>query len=187
MEIIPTRIPDVLLIKPKVFADHRGFFLESYNRQRFAEQTGTDVDFVQDNHSQSKQHTLRGLHYQIHQAQGKLIRVVQGAIFDVAVDIRKDSATFGEWIGCVLDAENKHQIWVPPGFAHGFLVLSDTAEVLYKTTDFYAPQHERCILWNDPAIGIDWPLEGVEPILSAKDQTGQRLHEAEVFEPCGLF
>ena len=180
MIITPTALSDVLLIEPKVFGDARGFFFESYNRHAFAEASGLDVDFVQDNHSRSAQGVLRGLHYQIQQPQGKLVRVVAGAVFDVAVDIRKASPTFGQWVGIELSAENKKMIWVPPGFAHGFLVLSESAEFLYKTTDYYAPSHERAIAWNDPDIGIAWPLAAA-PLLSAKDQAGRRLKEAEVF------
>ena len=180
MIITPTALPDVLLIEPKVFGDARGFFFESYNRRAFAEAAALDVDFVQDNHSRSAQGVLRGLHYQIQQPQGKLVRVVAGAVFDVAVDIRKTSPTFGQWVGIELSAENKKMVWVPPGFAHGFLVLSEVAEFLYKTTDYYAPSHERAIAWNDPDIGIAWPLAAA-PLLSAKDQAGRRLKEAEVF------
>lgn len=175
-----TSLPDVIIIEPKVFADDRGFFYESYNHQAFTEKAGITVEFVQDNHSCSKQHVLRGLHYQIQQPQGKLVRAIAGTILDVAVDIRKSSSTFGQWVSCTLSAENKRQLWVPPGFAHGFLVLSERAEVLYKTTDYYAPQHERCLLWNDPALAIDWSLTA-EPILSAKDQAGKLLESAEVF------
>ena len=173
-------IPDVVLIEPKVFGDARGFFYESFNQRAFNEATGTNYPFVQDNHSRSSQGVLRGLHYQIQQAQGKLVRVVQGAVFDVAVDIRKSSPTFGQWVGAELSADNHRQLWVPPGFAHGFVVLSDTAEFLYKTTDYYAPQHERCIAWNDPALAIDWQFAG-EPRLSAKDAQGLSLAQAEVF------
>jgi dTDP-4-dehydrorhamnose 3,5-epimerase len=180
MIITPTAVPDVLLIEPKVFGDARGFFFESYNGRAFAEASGLDVDFVQDNHSRSARGVLRGLHYQIQQPQGKLVRVVAGAVFDVAVDIRKASPTFGKWVGIELSAENKKMIWVPPGFAHGFLVLSEVAEFLYKTTDYYAPNYERSIAWNDPDIGIAWPLAG-EPLLSTKDQAGARLKDAEVF------
>ena len=180
MRFIPTTIPDVILIEPKVFADDRGFFLESYQKQRFAE-AGIPFDFVQDNHSRSQQGVLRGLHYQLQQTQGKLIRVVAGEIFDVAVDIRKSSPTFGKWVGEFLSADNKNLLWVPPGFAHGFYVTSPEAEVLYKTTDYYAPQGERSIIWNDPAIQIEWHLNGVEPILSNKDKAGTPLAEAEVF------
>ncbi|MGL5133737.1 MAG: dTDP-4-dehydrorhamnose 3,5-epimerase [Planktothrix sp.] len=181
MTITPTKIPDVFIIEPKVFGDERGFFFESFNQKNFTEKTGITSEFVQDNHSRSVQGVLRGLHYQIQQTQGKLLRVVAGEIFDVAVDMRKSSPTFGEWVGCILSAENKRQFWVPPGFAHGFLVTSDIAEVLYKTTDYYAPNYERSLLWNDPEVGIDWPLEGITPILSAKDQAGQPLKTAEFF------
>lgn len=181
MNIIPTSIPDVLIIEPKVFGDERGFFFESFNHKVFVEKTGVTSEFVQDNHSRSVKGVLRGLHYQIQQTQGKLLRVVAGDIFDVAVDMRKSSATFGQWVGCILSAENKRQFWVPPGFAHGFLVISDIAEVLYKTTDYYAPPYERSLLWNDPDVGIDWPLNGITPILSAKDQEGQPLKTAEFF------
>jgi dTDP-4-dehydrorhamnose 3,5-epimerase len=182
MNVIPTKIPEVLILEPKVFGDERGFFFESFNQKSFADQTGVTTEFVQDNHSRSRQGVLRGLHYQIEQVQGKLLRVVAGEIFDVAVDIRKDSPTFGQWVGCIISAENKRQFWVPPKFAHGFLVLSEVAEVLYKTTDYYAPQHERSILWNDPDLGIEWPLDGITPILSAKDQDGKTLKTADVFQ-----
>jgi dTDP-4-dehydrorhamnose 3,5-epimerase len=182
MQALATPVSDVVILEPRVFEDSRGFFFESFNQQRFTAAVGAEVEFVQDNHSKSAQGVLRGLHYQIQNVQGKLIRTVVGSIFDVAVDIRKSSPTFGQWTGCLLSAENKKQLWVPPGFAHGFLVLSETAEVLYKTTDYYAPQHERCILWNDPDIGIDWPLEGITPILSEKDRAGQTLAAAEVFD-----
>ncbi len=176
MKATPLAIPDVVLIEPKVFGDDRGFFYESYNRQAFKEATGLDVDFVQDNHSRSVGSVLRGLHYQLPpKAQGKLVRAVAGEVFDVAVDIRKESPTFGKWVGEVLSAENKKQLWIPPGFAHGFLVLSEVAEFLYKTTDYYAPEYERCIRWNDPAIAIDWPLRG-EPTLSGKDAKGGPLN-----------
>ncbi|MGV2828938.1 dTDP-4-dehydrorhamnose 3,5-epimerase [Myxosarcina sp. GI1(2024)] len=180
MNIIKTNIPEALIIEPRVFGDDRGFFMESFNQKTFEEQTGVKARFVQDNHSRSAKNVLRGLHYQIEQTQGKLVRVVAGAIFDVAVDIRKSSPTFGQWTGCLLTAENKRQIWVPEGFAHGFVVLSDTADCLYKTTDYYAPQHERAILWNDPEIGIDWQIEE-KPLLSAKDKAAQPLNQAEVF------
>lgn len=180
MNVITTALPEVLLIEPKVFGDDRGFFFESYNRRAFGEATGIDVDFVQDNHSRSANNVLRGLHYQIVQAQGKLVRVVAGEVFDVAVDIRRSSPNFGKWVGVNLSAANKRMLWVPPGFAHGFLVVSDAAEFLYKTTDYYAPQHERCIAWNDPDLAIDWPLTG-EPVLSGKDQLGKSLREAEVY------
>ena len=181
MNVIPTTIPDVLILEPKVFGDERGFFFESFNHKVFVEKTGITTPFVQDNHSRSMKGVLRGLHYQIEQAQGKLLRVVAGEIFDVAVDIRKSSPTFGQWAGCILTAENKRQFWVPPGFAHGFLVISDVAEVLYKTTDYYAPQYERSILWNDPDLGIDWPTEGLTPMLSKKDQAGQTFKDADLF------
>jgi len=180
MKATPLAIPDVLLIEPKVFGDARGFFYESYNQKAFEAAVGMAVDFVQDNHSRSVKGVLRGLHYQIQQAQGKLVRVVQGSVFDVAVDIRRSSPTFGQWVGAMLTEENKHQLWVPGGFAHGFLVLSDTAEFLYKTTDYYAPEHERCIAWNDPELNIDWPLD-VEPTLSLKDGQGQSLADAHVY------
>jgi dTDP-4-dehydrorhamnose 3,5-epimerase len=180
MNILPTEIPDILIIEPKVFSDDRGFFYESYNHKAFIEKTGIATHFVQDNHSLSAQNVLRGLHYQIQQPQGKLVRAIAGAIFDVAVDIRKSSPTFGQWVGCLLSAENKRQLWIPSGFAHGFLVVSEATEVLYKTTDYYAPQHERCLLWNDPDLAIDWPLDS-PPVLSAKDQAGQPLKTAEVF------
>ena len=171
MRATPTAIPDVLLLEPKVFGDERGFFFESYNEKSFFEATGVRAHFVQDNHSRSVRHVLRGLHYQVEQPQGKLVRVVQGEVFDVVVDIRKGSATYGQWVGQRLSAENKRQIWVPPGLAHGFLVLSDVAEFLYKTTDFYAPEYERCIAWDDCDLAIAWPLEGL-PQLSAKDRQG---------------
>ena len=181
MQFTPTAIPDVILIEPKIFADERGFFLESYQKKRFAE-AGIPFDFVQDNHSKSQKGVLRGLHYQIQQPQGKLVRVIAGEIFDVAVDIRKSSPTFGKWVGDYLSAENKKMLWVPVGFAHGFLVISPSAEVLYKTTDYYAPQWERSIVWNDPAVNIDWHLNGISPILSTKDAAGKQLNEAETFE-----
>jgi dTDP-4-dehydrorhamnose 3,5-epimerase len=180
MIITPTEIPDVVVIEPRVFEDNRGFFYESFNEQGFVEKTGTNVRFVQDNHSCSAQNVLRGLHYQIQQAQGKLVRVVSGSIFDVAVDIRRSSPTFGQWVSCVLSAENKKQLWIPAGFAHGFLALSDRTEVLYKTTDYYAPAHERCVVWNDPDLAIAWPLTD-SAIVSTKDQAGQLLRDAEVF------
>lgn len=189
MNIIPTELPDVLIIEPKVFGDHRGFFLENWNRRTFAD-LGLDLDFVQDNHSRSSRGTLRGLHYQINHPQGKLVRVTQGEVFDVAVDLRKDFPTFGQWIGERLSAENHRMLWIPPGFAHGFLVLSESADFLYKCTDYYAPEHERCIRWNDPDINIDWPLGDIEaPVLSAKDAAGAWLKDAEVYTallaPCG--
>ena len=170
MKVTPLAVPDVLLIEPKVFGDARGFFFESFNQQAFADAVGVDLPFVQDNHSRSRRGVLRGLHYQLApKAQGKLVRVVSGAVFDVAVDIRRDSPTFGRWAGAVLSAENKRQMWVPPGFAHGFLVLSEAAEFLYKTTDYYAPEYERSIRWDDPDLGIDWPLDGAIPQMSGKD------------------
>ncbi|TQV64939.1 MAG: dTDP-4-dehydrorhamnose 3,5-epimerase [Halothiobacillaceae bacterium] len=181
MNVIPSAIPEVLIIEPRVFGDHRGFFLESWNRKTFAE-NGLDLDFVQDNHSRSSRGILRGLHYQLIRPQGKLVRVTQGEVFDVAVDIRKGSATFGQWVGARLSAENHRMLWIPPGFAHGFLVLSETADFLYKCTDDYMPEHDRCIRWNDPDIGIDWPLDGLgEPVLSAKDAAGTWLKDAEVY------
>jgi len=180
MQVIKTKIPDVLIIEPQVFGDDRGFFLESFNEKDFFEQTGFNPKFVQDNHSRSIKNVLRGLHYQIQQPQGKLVRVVIGEVFDVAVDLRKSSPTFGAWSGCLLSAENKRQFWVPEGFAHGFLVLSESADFLYKTTNYYAPQYDRTLFWNDPEIGIDWPTEAV-PILSDKDQKAPLLKQAEVF------
>jgi dTDP-4-dehydrorhamnose 3,5-epimerase len=180
MNIVHTDISDVLILEPRVFGDDRGFFFESFNDRAFREKIGMDVQFVQDNHSKSNKNVLRGLHYQIQQAQGKLVRVIAGEIYDVAVDIRRSSSTFGKWVGVSLSAENKRQIWVPPGFAHGFVVVSESAEVLYKTTDYYAPAHERSILWNDPDLGIAWNLDG-EPILSGKDQAGSPFAAAEVY------
>lgn len=174
-------IPEVVLIEPKVFGDARGFFFESFNQKAFNEATGTNHQFVQDNHSRSAKGVLRGLHYQIQQPQGKLVRVAQGAVFDVAVDIRKSSPTFGQWVGEVLSADNHRQLWVPPGFAHGFMVLSETAEFLYKTTDYYAPVYERCIVWDDPDLAIDWPNIGMAPLLSAKDFAGRKLSNADCF------
>ena len=174
-------IPDVVLIEPKVFGDARGFFLESFNQKAFDEATGTNYQFVQDNHSRSSRGVLRGLHYQIQQPQGKLVRVARGKVWDVAVDIRKGSPTFGQWVGVELSENNQHQLWVPPGLAHGFVVLSESADFLYKTTDYYSPQHERCIAWNDPALAITWPLEGGAPMLSGKDAMGLGLGAAEVF------
>ena len=182
MKVTPTAIPDVLIIEPKVFGDERGFFFESFNQKAFNVATGLDVTFMQDNHSRSAKGVLRGLHYQVQQPQGKLVRVVRGAVFDVAVDIRQGSATFGKWVGAELSEENHKQLWVPAGLAHGFLVLSESADFLYKTTDYYAPQHERCIAWNDSSIGIDWPA-GIQPLLSVKDQNGKRLEEADLFAP----
>ena len=174
-------IPEVVLIEPQVFGDARGFFFESFNQKTFNEATGTNHQFVQDNHSRSSQGVLRGLHYQIRQPQGKLVRVTRGKVWDVAVDIRKSSPTFGQWVGAELSEDNQHQLWVPPGFAHGFVVLSESADFLYKTTDYYAPEHERCIAWNDPQLGIRWPYEG-EPRLSAKDALGVTLKQAEIFD-----
>lgn len=183
MEVIPTRIPDVKLIKPRVFGDARGFFMETWNARVFAE-AGIDATFVQDNHSRSVQHTLRGLHYQVHQPQGKLVRVTRGEVFDVAVDLRQGSPTFGQWVGEVLTEENQHQMWVPPGFAHGFYVLSDSADFQYKCTDFYAPEHERCIRWDDNSLAIDWHLlNAEEPIVSTKDSQGSKFLDAECFSP----
>ena len=180
MKVVATSIPDLLIIEPTVYGDARGFFFESFNQQRFAELTGTSIEFVQDNHSKSARNVLRGLHYQIEHAQGKLVRVVQGSVFDVAVDIRRSSPTFGQHVALELSAENKRMFWIPPGFAHGFMVLSETAEFLYKTTDYWYPAHERSIVWNDPALNIQWPLAG-EPVLSGKDQQGKLLAEAECF------
>jgi dTDP-4-dehydrorhamnose 3,5-epimerase len=182
MQAVPTPIEGLLVLEPKVFGDERGFFMESWNQQTFTSLVGHAPRFVQDNHSRSSRGVLRGLHYQLEQAQGKLVRVVRGSVFDVAVDLRRGSATFGRWHGVELSESNHRQFWVPAGFAHGFLVLSETADFLYKTTDYYAPAHERCIAWNDPDIGIEWPLQGLEPRLSAKDQAGVPLRQAEVFE-----
>jgi len=180
MKVTETAIPDVLVIEPRVFGDERGFFYESYNEKALVEKAGISQHFVQDNHSRSAKNVLRGLHYQIQQPQGKLVRVVVGEVFDVAVDIRRSSRTFGQWVGINLSAENKQQFWVPAGFAHGFVVLSEYAEFLYKTTDYYAPEYERCVRWDDPDIAIAWPITG-EPVLSAKDQAGKLLQSAEVF------
>lgn len=180
MKVIPTEIPDVLIIEPQVYGDDRGFFLESFNQKNFREKTGVNTTFVQDNHSMSLKNVLRGLHYQIPNPQGKLVRVVNGSVFDVAVDARQSSPTFGQWVGCILSAENKRIFWVPEGFAHGFLVLSDRAEFLYKTTNYYYPQYEKTIAWNDADLGIDWPLD-TPPILSPKDQAGQPFKSVEVF------
>lgn len=180
MKCTPLAIPEVVLIEPNVFGDERGFFFESFNQARFEAAIGRSVQFVQDNHSRSAKNVLRGLHYQIQQPQGKLVRVVQGEVFDVAVDLRKSSPTFGKWVGEMLSAENKRQLWVPEGFAHGFVVLSESAEFLYKTTDYYAPQYERCIFWNDATLGIAWP-QGIQPVLSAKDAKGLPFRESEVF------
>jgi dTDP-4-dehydrorhamnose 3,5-epimerase len=173
-------IPDLVLIEPRVFGDERGFFFESFNQRKFAELTGCDLPFVQDNHSRSSKGVLRGLHYQILQAQGKLVRVTAGEVYDVAVDLRRSSPTFGQSVGVRLSAENHHQFWIPPGFAHGFVVLSDSADFLYKTTDYWAPQHERCLAWNDPQLGIQWPI-AAPPLVSAKDLLGSSLEQAEVF------
>ena len=181
MIITPTKIPDVLIIEPKVFGDERGFFFESFNKKAFAEATGITAEFVQDNHSKSARGVLRCLHYQIKQAQGKLVRVTSGEVLDVAVDIRKSSDTFGQWVGIILSAENKRQLWIPPGFAHGFIVLSETAEFLYKTTDYYAPDYERCIRWDDADLAVDWQLKG-QPLVSEKDSQGAAFSIAELFD-----
>ena len=178
MKATQTKIADVLLLEPKVFGDARGFFFESFNHRVFEEATGVKTQFVQDNHSKSAKGVLRGLHYQVKNPQGKLVRVTQGEVFDVAVDIRKDSSTYGQWVGETLSADNKRQLWIPAGLAHGFVVLSDTAEFLYKTTDYYAPEHERCILWNDPTLAIDWRLNGQAPLLSQKDLLGASFADA---------
>jgi len=180
MKVIPTAIPDVIVLEPKVFGDDRGFFFESYNRRAFRDATGLDPDFVQDNHSRSARNVLRGLHYQVLQAQGKLVRVTQGEVYDVAVDLRRSSAHFGKWVAVSLSAASRRMLWVPAGFAHGFVVTSDYAEFLYKTTDYYAPVHERTLLWNDPALAIPWPVEG-GPLLKAGDAAGTPLAAAETF------
>lgn len=181
MRFLPTAIPEVCIIEPQVFGDERGFFMETYHRARFAA-AGIDADFVQDNHSRSRRGTLRGLHYQIRQAQGKLVRVVQGTVFDVAVDMRRSSPTFGQWVGEILSAENKRQMWVPPGFAHGFYVLSDSADFVYKCTALYAPEHERCVRWDDAELAIAWPLlHGTAPLVSAKDAAGASFRDAECY------
>ncbi|EPL04439.1 dTDP-4-dehydrorhamnose 3,5-epimerase [Pseudomonas sp. CF161] len=180
MKVIPTDLPGVLILEPKVFGDERGFFYESFNARAFKEATGLDTQFVQDNHSRSQQGVLRGLHYQLENTQGKLVRVTVGEVLDVAVDIRRSSAHFGQWVAVRLSADNHRQLWVPEGFAHGFVVLSDFAEFLYKTTDYYTPSAERCIRWDDPDLAIDWQLTGT-PTLSAKDQAGKRLNEADLF------
>jgi dTDP-4-dehydrorhamnose 3,5-epimerase len=180
VKVIRTEIPEVLILEPKVFGDARGFFLESYNKRAFREATGLDVEFVQDNHSSSKRGVLRGLHYQIKQAQGKLVRAIAGEVFDVAVDLRRSSATFGRAVAFTLDTASRRMAWIPPGFAHGFVVLSEYAEFLYKTTDYYAPEHERVLLWNDPQLGIRWPLQG-EPLLAEKDRRGAPLARADLF------
>lgn len=181
MKVMPTSIPEVLILKPKVHEDDRGFFYESYNQKTLTECAGIPQAFVQDNHSRTAKNVLRGLHYQIKQPQGKLVRVVVGEVFDMVVDLRKSSPTFGHWVGAVLSAENKHEFWIPAGFAHGFLVLSDFAECLYKTTDYWAPEHERCLMWNDEDVGIVLPIQD-SPILSTKDRNGKRLKEAEVYD-----
>ncbi|WP_179404315.1 dTDP-4-dehydrorhamnose 3,5-epimerase [Burkholderia guangdongensis] len=178
--VTATALPDVKIIEPKVFGDARGFFFESFNAREFANEIGVDVEFVQDNHSRSSRGVLRGLHYQIEHAQGKLVRVVQGEVFDVAVDLRRGSPTFGKWAGVALSADNRRQLWVPPGFAHGFVVVSESAELLYKTTDYWFPEHERVLLWSDPALGIDWPIE-TEPVLAVKDAAGKPLVEADTY------
>jgi dTDP-4-dehydrorhamnose 3,5-epimerase len=180
MKLTPTFIPEVLIIEPDVFQDERGFFLESWNARKFAKYINCDLHFVQDNYSRSRQGVLRGLHYQLRQPQGKLIHVVRGRIFDVAVDIRRSSPTFGQWVGTELSDDSRPQCWIPAGFAHGFFVLSDSADVLYKVTDYYAPEHERCVIWNDPTVGINWPT-GIPLILSARDRAGALLGDAEVF------
>ena len=181
MQAIQTAIADVLIFEPKVFGDARGFFFESFNQQVFDQAVGRHVDFVQDNHSRSRRGELRGLHYQIQQPQGKLVRVARGSVFDVAVDLRKSSRTFGQWVGVELSEENQRQLWVPEGFAHGFVVTSESADFLYKTTDFYAPAHERCIRWDDPALAIQWPELGLKPLVSAKDAVGKVFGDAAVF------
>ena len=181
LTVTPTAIPDVLLLEPQVFSDERGYFFESYNARDFQQATGLQVEFVQDNHSMSTKGVLRGLHYQIHHPQGKLLRAVQGSVFDVAVDLRQSSPTFGRWVGALLSAENRRQLWIPPGFAHGFLALSDTAEVLYKITDVWFPEHERTLLWKDPTLAIAWPIDG-EPRLAAKDVQGKLFGQADLFE-----
>lgn len=183
MNVISTAIPDVKIFEPKVFGDDRGFFFESFNQKQFEDATGLKPDFVQDNHSKSTRGVLRGLHYQLApMAQGKLVRVTQGSVFDVAVDMRKSSSTFGQWVGVHLSADNKRQLWVPEGFAHGFLTLSETADFLYKTTNYYAPQYERSLLWNDAQVGIDWPLDNMNPILSPKDEAGYALSTADTYK-----
>jgi len=179
VRVVPTSLPDVLLIEPSVFGDQRGFFFESWNRRAFSE-AGVEAEFVQDNHSRSVHNVLRGLHYQIEHAQGKLVRVCAGTVFDVAIDIRRSSPTFGRWVGMELSAENRRMLWIPPGFAHGFLVMSDSAEFLYKTTDYWYPEHERTLLWNDPALAIEWPLDG-PPTVAAKDAAGRPLASADLY------
>ena len=180
MQVVRTEIPEVLILEPKVFGDERGFFFESYHRRAFHKATGVDVEFVQDNHSRSGKNVLRGLHYQIKQAQGKLVRVIAGEVWDVAVDLRRSSPTFGKWVGFVLSAESKRMAWIPPGFAHGFVVTSESAEVLYKATDYYALEHERTIMWNDPVLAIQWPMSGT-PVIADKDRRGSAFRAAEVF------
>ncbi len=182
MRAIPTAIPEVLILEPDVFGDSRGFFFESYNRRVFREVTGVDAEFVQDNHSRSMKNVLRGLHYQIAQPQAKLVRVVTGEVYDVAVDLRRSSPTFGRWVAVTLSAENRRMLWVPVGFAHGFMVMSESAEFLYKATGYYAPEHERSLLWNDPALAIPWPLEGEVPLLKPKDAGGTPLARADCFD-----
>lgn len=182
MKVLDTALPGVLVIEPRVFGDERGFSYESWNERLFAEATGTDVRFVQDNHSRSRRGVLRGLHYQARQPQGKLVRVVRGEVFDVAVDLRRSSPNFGRWIGIEISEQNYRQLWVPPGFGHGFLVVSEVAEVLYKLTDYYSPEHERSLLWSDPQVGVRWPLEGIEPLLSPKDRAGQGIYDCELYE-----
>jgi dTDP-4-dehydrorhamnose 3,5-epimerase len=181
MKVVPTAIPDVMIFEPRVFGDERGFFLESWNAREFDNAVGVKVQFVQDNHSRSRRGVLRGLHYQVKQPQGKLVRIAKGRVFDAVVDLRKSSATFGQWVGTELSEDNHRQFWIPPGFAHGFLVLSESADFIYKATDYYAPEHERCLIWNDPAVGINWPVN-MEPILSAKDRAGLPLRDVEVFQ-----
>ncbi|QSI79042.1 dTDP-4-dehydrorhamnose 3,5-epimerase [Niveibacterium microcysteis] len=182
MQVTATALPDVLILEPTVFGDSRGFFMESFNANTFREATGLDVQFVQDNHSRSTRGVLRGLHYQLQQPQGKLVRVPRGRVFDVAVDMRRSSPNFGKWVGVELSEDNHRQLWIPPGFAHGFVVLSDSADFLYKTTDYYAPAHERCLKWNDPTVGVQWPLDGLEPSLSGKDQQGSALADCDSFD-----
>lgn len=182
MNVIATHLPGVLILEPKVFGDDRGFFMESYNRQTFRQATGLDITFVQDNHSRSGKHVLRGLHYQLVRPQGKLVRVVAGAVWDLAVDLRRDSPHLGQWVGVELSAANQRQLWVPPGFAHAFLVLSEQADFLYKTTDYWFPEHERSIIWNDPQLAIDWPLAGAEPILAEKDASAPSFSDADLFD-----
>jgi dTDP-4-dehydrorhamnose 3,5-epimerase len=182
MNVIKTALPEVLILEPKVFGDDRGFFMESYNRKTFSADTGLDIEFVQDNHSRSVKHVLRGLHYQLVRPQGKLVRVVSGKVWDVAVDLRRSSPRFGKWVGVEISAENKRQLWVPPGFGHGFVVLSETADFLYKTTDYWFPEYERSIVWNDPDLAIDWPLSGATPLLAPKDAASPLFAQAEVYE-----